>query len=586
MKNFLYTLITAAAVSVTGFLCSMQLPIDKNAHCTRELETKEKLLKEIDTLHQSGDLEVDKRKGYLWLANAAVGSLYSYDLKQHVLQHIENCLGSGKIIHLAAQFNDCVLFPYLMGRVGVAINEKDRSRRSALAWAAQCNALDAMRYLRKCGARLNCEFNDNQTPLFYAAHDQAIEAVKLFKEWGVIDLKHYSEAPILHHAAEHNAIKLMGVLIEEWHVDVNSIDSMGELTMYAAAQANAVDALKLLKKHGANIFEVKIGVKPLSCVHIAFSNTADAFALLKKWGVDINEPEQGMTPLLAACSSLSQETMDMLCFLGVKVTDDLIKRLREDERSHALASLELITAIQENVTDENAFELLCKAVERGLHCSVKRILDSKRIKDVTQKIDDQGSIRPVIDQHSAKEKVAGMSKGIKVAHQKKDDKGFTIIHYAASRHSAFRGGLNLMKIFLTCPEIDPYCKTYGTKETCGTCKSITPKNKVRKVPLIAGRGCKECGALTPYDVATEEVKALYDEMRYRIKIILALKCKGPSKAQLPKELAYIIFKFSHDNTAKYCWLPTCLKEKVVVENIQDEFYDDGTDQQGSWCSIS
>ncbi len=414
---------------------------------------------------------------------------------------------------------------------GADINAKT-DRRTALHYASYRNAIGAMKLLKDWGADINAKTHDGETPLHNAAQKNAIEAMKLLKEWGAdINAKtHDGETP-LHNAAQKNAIEAMK-LLKDWGADINAKTHDGETPLHNAAQKNAIEAMKLLKDWGADInAKTNWGM----ALHYAIKgNAIGAMKLLKDWGANIEEKEMnGNTALARAIWFDKKESMDFLCFLGANKDSVNTVPVHVVTRD-GLESFKYICKINQmepsqSLDDKEGMKLLHGAVDNRLFCSVQKLLNSGKINDINQK----------------------------------NDVGYTILHKAAQEKVPY-----VVKILLTTSEIDPYSRSYGTLENCPACKAQTPYDKILKTH--PGWGCQTCGSLTPYDLATEEVKELYDEMRERIAIICCLK-----KLPLPKELAYILFRLSN-YAAKHTHLPKGLFHKAL--KVQEEKQNGGQEK--------
>ncbi len=422
-------------------------------------------------------------------------------------------------LHLAARANAIEAMKLLI-LWGADINQKTYCEGTPLHYAAEANALEAMELLLDRGAYVSEKtLIRKETPLHYAATGNAIEAMNLLKDCGAdINAKADSGVTPLHYAAERNAIGAIK-LLKEWGADINAKANPGVTPFHLAANGNAIEAMKLLKYWGADIHE-KTGSGETAFHCAADGNAIEAMVLLLGWGVNMEEKEEGNTSLALAIRYDKKESMDFLCFLGANkdlVNAALVHKVTRD----GFGCFKFICKINQmkpsqSLDAKDGMKLLHEAVDNGLFCCVRKLLSLGQIKEVNQK----------------------------------NDAGYTILHRAAINNVA-----NVVKILLTTPEIDPYSRTYGTLEKCPACKAQTPYEKMRKTH--PGKGCQACGSQTPYDLASPEIKQLYDEMRERIAIICYLKKLG-----LPKELAYIIFRLSN-YAAKHTHMPKGLFHKQL-----------------------
>ncbi len=434
-------------------------------------------------------------------------------------------------LHCAARAN-AIEAMNLLKDWGADINAKDLFDETPLHCAARANAIEAMKLLKDWGADINAKNLREDMPVHCAVRANAIEAMKLLKDWGAdINARSYCGMP-MHYAAEGNAIEAMQ-LLKEWGANVNAKKLWEDMPVHWAARANAIEAMKLLKDWGADINARSYCGMPMH--YAAEGNAIEAMRLLKEWGADIEEKEKnGATALALAIKNGKNESMDFLCFLGAN-RDIVNESYANEAAQNGLRCFEFIRKINhidpsQSLDDKETFKLLFEAVEKGLFCSVRRLLSLGKIKDINQK----------------------------------NDAGYTILHYAAIHDK-----VNIVKILLTTPEVDAYSRTYGTVENCPACKAQTPYDKILKTR--PRKGCQTCGSLTAYDLASPEIKEIYHEMRERIAIIAGLK-----KLPLPKELAYILFRHSN-YLAKHTFLPKGLFHKAL--KIEEEKQKSGEEQR-------
>ncbi len=416
---------------------------------------------------------------------------------------------------------------------GADMHARDHNEKTPLHYAAEGNAIQAMKLLKDWGDDINARDHNEKTPLHYAAEENAIQAMKLLKDWGAdINPKNdYGETP-LHPAAKANAFEAMK-LLKDWGADINAKNDCRETPLHCASRNNAIEAMKLLKHWGADINAKSYLGTPL---HYAIKeNAIETIKLLYEWGANIGEKEtlNGDTALALAIRYDLKESMDFLSFLGAN--RDLVNtNYKDEEAKNRLKCFKYICKINQMkpsqpLDDKEGMKLLHEAVENGLFCSVRKLLNSGKIKDINQK----------------------------------NDTGYSILHEAADKNKIY-----VVKILLTTPEIEPYSRTYGTMKNCPTCKAQTPYDK--KLKTHPGNGCQTCGSLTPYDLASPDIKEIYDEMRKRIAIICCLK-----KLPIPKELAYMIFRLCNYQ-AKHTHLPKGLFHKA--HKVQEEKQNGGEEK--------
>ncbi len=420
-------------------------------------------------------------------------------------------------LHYAAEAN-AIKAMQLLKDCGASIDARNVHQETPFHYAARRNAIEAMKLLKDWGADINAR-SDCGIPMHYAAQKNALEAMRLLKEWGAdINAKYLLTATPFYYAAGKNAIEAMQ-LLKDWGADINARSNLGTAFHYVA-QENAIEAMRLQKKWGGNIdARNRHGETPFHCA--ARATAIGAMKLLKDWGSNMEEKEEkGNTALALAIRADNKESMDFLCFLGAN--GDLVSANYEGYKAkNGFECFKFILKINhrepsQSLDDKDGMKLLCDAVEKGLFCSIRKLLNLGQIKDVNQK----------------------------------NDEGYTILHEAVSKNKAY-----VVKILLTTPEIDPYSRTYGSVEKCDTCKAQRPYDK--KLKAHPGRGCKTCGSLTPYDLASKEIKELYEEMRDRIALIVNLK------GHIPKEIVSIIMRLC---PAKHTYLPKGLfHKKLKVE---------------------
>lgn len=201
-------------------------------------------------------------------------------------------------------------------------------RATPFFYAAKANALDAMKLLMVAGARFityadGCDDDDDErliNVLHYATQGDAVDAMRLIKQWGFdCDGADCDGLKPLHHAVESKAIKALS-LLKEWKVEVGERDFSGWTPLhFAACQRDPdLDILRFLIQWGAGANAMtNENETPLHLAAEASQNhwqiTLDVMTILKEAGASINaQNSKGETCLHYAAKADSLEIIQAL----------------------------------------------------------------------------------------------------------------------------------------------------------------------------------------------------------------------------------------------------------------------------------
>ncbi len=341
------TLIIKKTTAISLFLVSsvyaMELPIEYSKDTQKSFKAQlmagkiDECLKYIE-----GKIEGEKEKNrHCWtLAHEALTCINRPGSLLNILNRIEALLhdrpNSCELIHLAAQYNDLELLKYLKEN-HTAVDLQDGGGATPLFYAAHGNALETMKLLKHWGANINArtrfqllkdlgaDINArtrfDETPLHYAAKSNAIGAMELLKHWGSdSNAKNDRGDTPLHYAAVGNAIEAMK-LLKNWGADSNAKNWSDVTPFHYAAKANAIEAMKLLKDWGWGADSNAKNRSDVTPLHYAAEgNAIEAMKLLKHWGWGADmyaKTRCGETPLDHAAWANAIEAMRLLKHWGL-----------------------------------------------------------------------------------------------------------------------------------------------------------------------------------------------------------------------------------------------------------------------------
>lgn len=207
--------------------------------------------------------------------------------------------------------------------------KSNKTRRTALSWAAGSGNIGALQCLIEAKADINTIDNDQQTPLMWAALMGRKKAVELLLQAGadinIVDtngntvftrinkvkiksfpqlntalVDKYGLTP-LHLAAMHNDVNLIHALIKQG-MDPNIVNQQkGETPLMRAAILGSNQAIKALLKAGANIHLKDNGGNTALMWAVSSQDFPKTIKLLLKNGSQIDEKNNdGLTPLMWA----------------------------------------------------------------------------------------------------------------------------------------------------------------------------------------------------------------------------------------------------------------------------------------------
>ncbi len=207
---------------------------------------------------------------------------------------------------------------------GIPVNAKDDAGRTALHFALEKGNHAALLELLKLGADPVLRDNQLETPLYVAARKGDVRAVDILLDHKKVretinEYKTYQEGytPLMA-AALHNHPQI----IEKLYAlggDVNAQDNQNRHSLFIAAEAGQLDAVRTLLKTGADVSKSQMcTANKSSIVHwVTGKNYADILLLLHRSGVDLNARDgSGQTALYKACDNLDHDKIKALLELG------------------------------------------------------------------------------------------------------------------------------------------------------------------------------------------------------------------------------------------------------------------------------
>ena len=140
------------------------------------------------------------------------------------------------------------------------VNEVIFEEWTPLAYAIDCQHLEAVHYFVELGADLNKVGPEGRTPLVQAVfkNDQQIVDLLLDKN-PKIPLYDTMGCPILSVAVNNQMVRLAHILVEELHAKVNELDEDDHTTsLIKAAQSGNLDIVKLLVRNHAKLNHIPV----------------------------------------------------------------------------------------------------------------------------------------------------------------------------------------------------------------------------------------------------------------------------------------------------------------------------------------
>ncbi|EAY03952.1 ankyrin repeat protein, putative [Trichomonas vaginalis G3] len=198
---------------------------------------------------------------------------------------------------------------------GVSINEKDKNiipYNTSLYRAAQFNCIETVKFLIKCGMKINGINGMGRTALHEAVRKNSKKAIKLLVMHGAeINLADRLGITPLHLAAHRASKEIVEYLISHG-AKVNSKNDRNETPLHFAAVRNGKEIVEFLIINGAKVnVKNKESNTPL---HIAAINGfKETLEVLILHGADINSKNSNRsTPLHLAALSNNKEIIELL----------------------------------------------------------------------------------------------------------------------------------------------------------------------------------------------------------------------------------------------------------------------------------
>ncbi len=212
---------------------------------------------------------------------------------------------------------------YLVGQ-GISVNAKDDAGRTPLHFALEKGNHAAIEELLKLGADPVLRDNQLETPLYVASRKGDARAVDILLDHKKVretinEYKTYQEGytPLMA-AALHNHPAIIEKLCA-LGADVNAHDNQNRHSLFIAAEAGQLDAVRTLLKLGSDVSKSEMcTANKSSIVHwVMGKNYPDILLLLHRSGVNLNAQDgSGQTALYKACDSLDHDKIKALLDLG------------------------------------------------------------------------------------------------------------------------------------------------------------------------------------------------------------------------------------------------------------------------------
>ncbi|MDP3787989.1 MAG: ankyrin repeat domain-containing protein [Candidatus Chromulinivorax sp.] len=224
-----------------------------------------------------------------------------------------------RLLHAASKANNPEITQYLLDN-GALVKKQSNCNQTPLHYAAWNNADRAIPLLITHGADVNQQDDHGWTPLRYAAYQNADKAIPILITAGALvnQPNNYGSTP-LHYAADQNADKAIPLLIDAGAL-VNLQSNDGFTPLHCAAYQNADKAIPLLIDAGALVNQPNnYGYTPLH--YAAYQNADKAISLLITAGALVNQQNDfGKTPLHYAADQNADKAITVLITAGADTT--------------------------------------------------------------------------------------------------------------------------------------------------------------------------------------------------------------------------------------------------------------------------
>lgn len=222
------------------------------------------------------------------------------------------------------------------------------------------NQADAVKDALAKGANPNAKDDYQDTPLHIAVeHDNSDIISSLLTHGASCDAERSNKDKPIHIAAMRNSINAIALILDKDKNQVGSIGRDGRSPFLYSAGANAIDAMRLLIKNGANVNELPIAFGK-AAIHIAsINNKPEMIKLLIEHGADIDLLSSSKQTPLKFCITQRPPAIEAAKILldnGATVDlDDLLPLIRkqrytEDKKLELETMLKLYSNIDAQAT--------------------------------------------------------------------------------------------------------------------------------------------------------------------------------------------------------------------------------------------
>ncbi|CUG44955.1 ankyrin repeat protein, putative [Bodo saltans] len=205
-----------------------------------------------------------------------------------------------------------------------------RSKKTALFFAVESGAVDAVRELINLGAYVNAACFNSQTPLHVAAAQGSLEMVRMIASASTEAVFAVTSAKLtpMMFAAMAGHCEVMAYFVSISEEQINAVDDLGKSALHFAMKSGSIEAVKLLVDHGASVnLADKEDVSPL--MEAVSGGNQEIVKLIIDAGADVNARNRmGVSPLMFAAIQGSTDVIALLlssdaCTTAASLDDNL-----------------------------------------------------------------------------------------------------------------------------------------------------------------------------------------------------------------------------------------------------------------------
>lgn len=211
--------------------------------------------------------------------------------------------------------NKCDVVKFMLLKAGTDINYKLPGRGYGAIHISSLNGcVNCLKSLLANGCDPNCRVED-MTALHFATFTDSIDVIRT-----LVEHRCKLESTVLHSAVKSKALGCIKLLLSEYNVDVNVLDTMGSAPIHICADQGFSDCLHVLLKSDKTVIDLK-DYHEFTALHLAceFAHVECVRLLIEhKANIQAKNMKSQM-PMHMAAKSQSVDCIDMLIKAGADV---------------------------------------------------------------------------------------------------------------------------------------------------------------------------------------------------------------------------------------------------------------------------